>query len=174
MPLSFYGPSVEPLVQRQSLDVSFLASNSANGFLGVEAHALVDVGTLCSNLYWPGYHRCELLETDRSVHQVSLPTASAVQVLLARAALEAGHSITYRAKVSTFEAALRVVRAGLGISVVPKEVAQPLAKAFDLALIDLLDDWTKRRFAICFQDARTLPAAARLLAEYLAGLAKKT
>ncbi len=97
--------------------------------------------------------------------QVSLPAASAVQLLLVRAAATAGQSITYRAEVSTFEAALRVVRSGLGISVVPKEVAQPLAKAFNLRIIELRDDWARRRFAICFRDAQTLPAAARLLAE---------
>ncbi len=105
--------------------------------------------------------------------QVSLPAASAVQLMLARAATSAGHSIIYRAEVSTFEAALRVVRAGLGISVVPREVAQPLARAFNLHIIDLKDAWAKRRFAICFQDARTLPVAARLLAEYLTTLADK-
>jgi DNA-binding transcriptional LysR family regulator len=93
--------------------------------------------------------------------------------MLGRAAAAAGHSIRYRAEVSTFEAALRVVRSGLGISVVPQEVAQPLADTFKLAIIPLVDVWAERRFAICFQDERSLSPAAQLLAEHLAAAARE-
>ena len=99
---------------------------------------------------------------------IALHASSAVQLMLGRAAAATGQTIRYRAEVSTFEAALRVVRSGLGISVVPREVAQPLADAFKLRIIPLTDAWAKRRFAICFQDERSLSAAARLLAEHLA------
>ena len=99
---------------------------------------------------------------------VALPAASAVQLMLGRAAAATGRSIRYRAEVSSFEAALRVVRSGLGISVVPREVAQPLAGAFKLRIIPLTDAWAQRRFAICFQDEHTLSAAAKLLAQHLA------
>ena len=105
--------------------------------------------------------------------QVALPAASVVQLMLGRAAAAAGHSIRYRAEVSTFEAALRVVRSGLGISVVPQEVAQPLAHIFKLAIIPLDDAWAERRFAICFQDERSLSPAAQLLAEHLAEAARE-
>jgi DNA-binding transcriptional LysR family regulator len=54
---------------------------------------------------------------------VSLPVNSAVQVMLQRAAGRLGRSIIHRVVVSNFEAALRVVRAGLAISMVPREVA---------------------------------------------------
>jgi DNA-binding transcriptional LysR family regulator len=104
---------------------------------------------------------------------VALPAASAVQLMLVRAAAASGQAIRYRAEVSTFEAALRVVRSGLGISVVPQEVAQPLAAAFNLCIIPLTDAWAQRRFAICFQDERSLSAAARLLAEYLAEVGRQ-
>ena len=48
---------------------------------------------------------------------VSLPPSSAVRIMLQRAAARTGQSIKYRVVVATFEAALRVVRAGLAISV---------------------------------------------------------
>jgi len=83
------------------------------------------------------------------------------------AAAASGQSIRYRAEVSNFEAALRVVRSGLGISVVPQEVAQPLAAAFNLRIIALTDTWARCRFVICFQDERSLSPAAKLLAEHL-------
>jgi DNA-binding transcriptional LysR family regulator len=99
---------------------------------------------------------------------VALPASSAVQLMLVQAAAAAGQSVRFRVEVSTFEAALRVVRAGLGISVVPQEVARPLALAFNLSIIPLTDAWARRRFAICFQDERSLSVAAKQLAEHLA------
>jgi DNA-binding transcriptional LysR family regulator len=102
---------------------------------------------------------------------VALPASSAVQLMLARAAAATGRTIRYRAEVSTFEAALRVVRSGLGISVVPREVARPLAATFNLSIIPLTDAWAQRRFVICFQDEHSLSPAARLLAEHLAEVA---
>ncbi|MDB5742594.1 MAG: transcriptional regulator, LysR family [Polaromonas sp.] len=105
----------------------------------------------------------ESLEFD----QVTLPAASAVCLMLVRAAANTGQSLHYRAEVSTFEAALRVVRSGLGISVVPREVALPLAAAFDLHVIPLTDAWARRRFVICFQDEGALSPAAKLLAAHL-------
>ncbi|WP_137895806.1 LysR substrate-binding domain-containing protein [Ramlibacter sp. 2FC] len=99
--------------------------------------------------------------------QVSLPPSSAVPVMLQRAAALAGRPLQSRVVVATFDAALRVVRAQLAISVLPAELAQPFAAAFGLSVIPLSDDWARRRFAICFRDAQGLSPAARLLVEHL-------
>jgi DNA-binding transcriptional LysR family regulator len=112
-------------------------------------------------------------EETAEYDHITLPTSSAVYVMLQKAAQQAGKTIHYRAEVSSFEAALRVVRAGLGISIVPREVAQPLAEAFNLAIIPLRDTWAKRRFVVCFQDEKTLSNAAKLMAEHLAEVALK-
>lgn len=104
--------------------------------------------------------------------QVSLPPSSAVQLMLQRAAALAGRPLRSRVVVATFDAALRVVRAQLAISVLPAELAQPYASAFGLRVIPLADDWARRRFAICFRDVQTLSAAARLLVEHLARAAE--
>jgi DNA-binding transcriptional LysR family regulator len=103
---------------------------------------------------------------------VALPAATAVQLMLARAAAAAGRTLQYRAEVSTFEAALRVVRSGLGICVVPREVALPLAAAFRLSIVPLTDSWARRRFVICFQNEHTLSPAAKLLARHLGEAAR--
>jgi DNA-binding transcriptional LysR family regulator len=79
---------------------------------------------------------------------VSLPPSSAVQLMLQRAAALAGKPLNYRVVVATFDAALRVVRAGLAISVLPAELARPYADAFGLSVVPLADDWARRRFAI--------------------------
>ncbi|QDL38074.1 LysR substrate-binding domain-containing protein [Rhodoferax sediminis] len=99
---------------------------------------------------------------------VSLPAASAVQVMLQRAATRMGQPLVQRVVVSNFDAVLRVVCANLAISVVPVQVAHPYAVTFGLRVIPLTDDWARRRFAMCFRDETTLSPAARLLVEHLA------
>lgn len=98
---------------------------------------------------------------------VSLPVSSAVQVMLQRAAARIGRSVNYRVIVSNFEAALRVVRAGLAISLVPREVAELHAGAWGLKLIPMAEPWARRRFIICFRDAQALSPAAQLLVDHL-------
>jgi DNA-binding transcriptional LysR family regulator len=101
---------------------------------------------------------------------VSLPVTSAVQVMLQREAAQLGRSVVNRVVVSSFEAALRVVRAGLAISLVPREVAQIYAQAYRLKLVPLAEAWAQRRFIICYRDAQSLAPAAQLLADHLAQL----
>lgn len=107
-------------------------------------------------------------EQTLDYEHVSLPAHSAVQVLLQRAAALQGKAVVHRVIVSNFEAALRVVRANLAISVVPREVAEPYARTYGLRVVPLLDAWASRRFAICFRDASSLSAAAQLLVSHLA------
>jgi DNA-binding transcriptional LysR family regulator len=92
--------------------------------------------------------------------------------MLARVAAMAGTVLTYRSIVTSFEAELRVVRAELGISVVPREIAQASAGNLGLKIIPLEDTWARRAFAICFRDEASLPTAARLLVDYLRGRAR--
>ncbi len=99
--------------------------------------------------------------------QVTLPVTSAVQVMLNRAAAAAGGRILRRVVVTNFEAALRVVRANLAISVVPREVAEAYLEVYGLRCIPLDEPWARRRFAICFRGGDSLSAAAKLLIEHL-------
>ena len=99
--------------------------------------------------------------------QVSLPVSSAVHVMLVRAAAAVGKRVLHRVVVTNFEAALRVVRANLAISVVPREVAAAYLEVYGLLCIPLDEPWARRRFAICYRDGENLSAAARLLIEHL-------
>jgi DNA-binding transcriptional LysR family regulator len=106
-------------------------------------------------------------EQTLDYEQVSLPVTSAVQVMLQREAARLGRAIAYRVIVSNFEAALRVVRAGLAISLVPREVADIYAVSYGLKAIPLAEPWAVRRFIICYRDAQALAPAAQLLADHL-------
>lgn len=100
--------------------------------------------------------------------QVGLPPNTAVYAMLQRAAAQAGRTLNYRAVVSNFDAALRVVKAGLGVTVIPRQVARPLADAGALVLRPLADPWAQRRFAVCFRGREQLAPAAWRLVEHLA------
>jgi len=90
--------------------------------------------------------------------------------MLQRHAAQLGRTVNHRIVVTNFEAALRVVHAGLAISLVPRQVAAGAA-ATGLRLIPLAEPWAERRFIICYRDAAMLTPAAQLLVEHLASLA---
>ena len=112
-----------------------------------------------------------LLAQTLDEEHVNLPPSSAVQLMLQRAAALSGRQLRCRVVVATFDAALRVVRAGLAISVLPAELARPYAEAFDLRIVPLADPWARRRFAIATRGDGSLTPAARLLVEHLAAAA---
>jgi DNA-binding transcriptional LysR family regulator len=113
-------------------------------------------------------HKTLRFEQTLDYEHVSLPVNSAVQVMLQRAAGRLGRNLIHRVIVSNFEAALRVVRAGLAISLVPREVAELQAKTYGLHVIPLDEPWAKRRFIVCYRDAQQLSPAAQLLVGHLA------
>ena len=103
-------------------------------------------------------------EQTLKYQHVGLPPATAVHTMLQRAAARAGQVMSYRAIVSNFDAELRVVAANLGISVIPRQIAERYARTREIRVVSLTDAWAKRRFAICFKAESSLqPAAARMV-----------
>jgi DNA-binding transcriptional LysR family regulator len=106
-------------------------------------------------------------EDTLDFEHVSLPVNSAVQVMLQREAGRIGRSVHHRVIVTNFEAALRVVRAGLAISVVPREVAQAHVASHGQKMIALDEPWAERHFIVCYRDGASLTPAAQLLVDHL-------
>ena len=102
---------------------------------------------------------------------VIMPIHSAVEVMLQREAGLLGKRLMHRVIVTNFEAALRVVRAGLAIAVVPREVTPLHAQAWGLKILTLTAPWARRRFVLCHRGEDTLTPAARLLLEALSAYA---
>jgi len=109
---------------------------------------------------------CDFAQTLEYDH-VGMPAQTAVQTMLTRHAAILNRQILYRAVVSTFDAALRCVRANLGIAILPAEIARPIASALNVRVIPLQDSWARRRFAICFRQFSLLSPTAQLLVEHL-------
>lgn len=113
------------------------------------------------------YSTCKLAQTLKFDH-VGLPANTAVHRMLARAAAIIGQPMHYRAIVSTFDASLRCVQAGLGVAVVPQEIAQRADPAGSrIRVIPLEDHWAQRTFALCFRSFEQLSPAAKMLVSHL-------
>ncbi len=106
-------------------------------------------------------------EETLAFDHVGLPPSTAVHTMLQRAAASAGRTVAYRVVVSGFDAALRVVAANLGVSVVPLEVARRSGAGADIELIPIDDAWAERSFAICCRDFAALAPASRRLVGHL-------
>ena len=94
---------------------------------------------------------------------VIMPVNSAVEVMLQREASLLGQRLQHRVIVTNFEAALRVVRAGLAIALVPREVTILYAQAYGLEVLPLQENWSRRRFILCHRGEDQLSPAAQLL-----------
>ena len=114
-------------------------------------------------------HPLRYLDTLAYEHVV-MPINSAVEIMLQREASLAGKSLMHRVIVTNFEAALRVVRAGLAIAVVPREVTGFYAEAFGLDVLPLHEPWAQRRFILCHRGEEGLTPAALLLLEFLSNV----
>lgn len=106
-------------------------------------------------------------EQTLAYEHVGLQPASAVHTMLQRASLAGGQPLSYRVIVSNFDAALRVVAANLGVSVIPRQVAHERAARGDIRVIPLADAWAKRCFAVCFRSFDALQPAAQHLVLHL-------
>lgn len=106
-------------------------------------------------------------EESLAFDHVGLPPSTAVHSMLARAAARSGKAVHYRAIVSNFDAELRVVAAGLGISITPRQIARRYENLYGIRVLALTDAWAERRFAISFRALEQLQPAALRLVEFL-------
>jgi DNA-binding transcriptional LysR family regulator len=103
---------------------------------------------------------------------VGLAPVGTVDAVLRRQAALLGHTLSHRIQVSGLDAACRIVGAGLGIAVLPREAAAPYASAASLAMVPLAEPWAVRRFVICSRADDTLSATAKLLIDHLRAQAR--
>jgi len=104
------------------------------------------------------------------LNHLGLSSNASVNALMQRIAAEKGRELSYRAYVSTFDAAYRFIQAGLAVAILPREALNPqVREQYGLAVIPLAEAWAERHFVICVRDraALTLPAA-RLIEHLMA------
>jgi DNA-binding transcriptional LysR family regulator len=87
--------------------------------------------------------------------------------LLQREAARLGATLVNRIQVSSMDAAARIVAAGLGPAILPREAVQMHAARRLLALVPLTDAWAQRQFVICHRADGGVSATTRLMVEAL-------
>lgn len=102
---------------------------------------------------------------------IGVAPGSVMEGILRREAALAGQQLIRRVQVSSLDAACRIVAAGLGLAILPREAIASQALAAGLVMVPLSDDWARRRFIICSRPDELLSATARLLKGHLGSLA---
>jgi DNA-binding transcriptional LysR family regulator len=118
---------------------------------------------------WARRNAVHFVDTLDQVTVGVSPTGLLDQLLRRQAALS-GRSLAHRLQVSSLDAACRLVAAGLGIAVLPREAAAPHAGAGRLALVPLADQWARRQFVVASRPLKSLSESARVLREHLGQL----
>ena len=111
----------------------------------------------------PSLRYADTLATD----VVGVAVGGLMDQMLRRQAALLGTVPVYRMQVSNMDAACRVVAAGLGLAILPREVAVPHAGAGRLALVPLDEPWAERRLVIASRPEPLRSASARLLTQHL-------
>ncbi len=92
---------------------------------------------------------------------VAFGAATSLTRQISTEAEKVGRPLRIRVQVRGFDAMCRMVSAGLGLAVMPRAGAAPLARAMGLKLVRLTDGWTKRRLLLGMRDRESLSAPAR-------------
>lgn len=99
---------------------------------------------------------------------VGVAPGGMMETMLRRQAALLGRTLATRLQVSSLDASCRIVAAGLGLAILPREAIAPLAGATGLVMLALAEPWAERRFVVATRPEAQLSATARLLAEDLA------
>lgn len=98
---------------------------------------------------------------------IVLAGANAVTTRLFNAAAALGEPIKVRMQMRSFDAACRVVAAGLGVAVLPMEAIAPQLAHLALSAVPVAEDWAQRTHYLVLRAGKEAPAAARTLVEAL-------
>jgi DNA-binding transcriptional LysR family regulator len=98
---------------------------------------------------------------------IGVSAAGLVGTLMRRHAALAGRELVHRTQVSSFDACLRIVAAGLGLAILPAEAVAAQVAASRLVMRPLDERWAARRFVVLTRGETATSAAARALAEHL-------
>lgn len=98
---------------------------------------------------------------------IVLGGANALSSRLFNAASALGESIQVRQQMRSFDAACRMVAAGLGVAVLPKQAIAPQLAQLPLRAVPLAEDWVHRTHYLALRTGGEAAAAARTLLEAL-------
>ncbi|MDB5860336.1 MAG: hypothetical protein JWQ76_4025 [Ramlibacter sp.] len=98
---------------------------------------------------------------------IVLAGTNAVSNRLFNAAASLGETLKVRMQMRSFDAASRMVAAGLGVAVLPPDAIAPQLAHLGLHAVPLVEDWAQRTHYLALRTGNEAPAAARTLVEAL-------
>jgi len=97
---------------------------------------------------------------------IGMHRGSAANFLFEREARAAGRTLKFRFQVTSYDAMVPMVAAGLGVGILPAKSLE-LYSCAGLKAVPLSDNWAKRQLKLCARPGEYLSTAARLLLEHL-------
>jgi DNA-binding transcriptional LysR family regulator len=98
---------------------------------------------------------------------VGLHTGSAINQIVANAADRLEQSLRVKVQVTGFDTLCFMVNAGLGLGVLPLDIATLYARIFDIGVLRIGEPWAQRELQICVRSFQALPTAAKLFVDHL-------
>jgi DNA-binding transcriptional LysR family regulator len=92
---------------------------------------------------------------------------SSLHALIMRAAMEIKRSVKLRFQVRSFDGICRMIRANLGVGILPALAIEPEVRSIGLRGIPLDEGWALRHLQLCVREFDSLPAIARELVQHL-------
>ncbi len=98
---------------------------------------------------------------------IVLAGANALSTRLFNAAATLGQAPKVRMQMRSFDAACRMVAAGLGVAVLPQAAVAPQLAHLPISAVPIAEDWARRTHYLALRTGDEAPAAARTLVESL-------
>lgn len=145
-------------------DIGIFAENTPTGGLDVEPFQQDQLVAVCAQSHPLGQHKHVRFKDCLQYDFVGLNRGSSLLELTSRAAEECGQVMQVRIQVRSFDAMCQMVRANLGIAVIPLAVLRTYQEQ-PLNVVHLNEEWAKRRLLLGM--SKTSSAAAQLLRNHL-------
>jgi DNA-binding transcriptional LysR family regulator len=98
---------------------------------------------------------------------VGLQAGSAINQQICNTASELNRPIKLRMLATSFDGLCCMVNSGLGIGILPEDVARHFTHYFQIQAIPLAEPWAHRDLKICVRSYQSLPVAAQMLVTHL-------
>jgi len=98
---------------------------------------------------------------------VGLQEGSSIRSMLEEKSKALKSNINFNVSVMSFSGVIKMVQAGLGITIMPDGYFSNFSQNFDLKVIKLMDTWSQRTLQIVVREYESLPLISRKLVKFL-------
>ena len=102
---------------------------------------------------------------------IGLPQGTALQDIWDRRVAQRGRHLNYRIRVGSFDEQCRLVARGAGIALMPRSTAERHARALDICILPVAEEFASLELRLCVRRLAELPAATQRLVGSLLGSA---